>query len=87
MPNAFACFQLAIATGAKRFLASSDVQAIVNDIYTGRIVYTTPSRSSVLADNYKPRPLKLYDVRTAPFLDHYRYVFNDGAYFRSNAFK
>ena len=50
------------------------VQTIVNDIYAGRIVYSTPSRTTVLTDNYKPQPLRFYDVRTAPFLDHYRYV-------------
>lgn len=27
---------------------------------------------SVLADNYKPRAIEIYDATSAPFLDHYR---------------
>ena len=30
------------------------------------------STHSVLADNYKPRAIEMYDYRKAPFLDHYR---------------
>lgn len=30
------------------------------------------SSNSVLADNYKPRAIEVYDVHSAPFLDHYR---------------
>jgi len=30
------------------------------------------SNHSVLADNYKPRAIEIYDCRNAPFLDHYR---------------
>jgi hypothetical protein len=26
-----------------------------------------------LADNYKPRAIQIYDVRKAPFLNHYRW--------------
>ena len=54
------------------FLSSPVVQTIVNDIYTGRVVFSMKSHRSVLADNYKPRSIELYDVSKAPFLDHYR---------------
>lgn len=63
---------MAIATESKAFLASPLVQTVVNDIYSGRMVFSMTSKRSVLADNYKPRSIKLYDVRKAPFLDHYR---------------
>lgn len=81
--------QLAIATEAKEFLATSVVQTVVNDIYAGRIVYTTPSRTSspALYDNYTPHPLKLYNVRSAPFLDRHRYVSNNEKYFMLNTRK
>ena len=50
------------------------MQAIVNDIYAGRIVYAAPSNAIVLEDTYKPGTLRMYDVRKTPFLDHLRYV-------------
>ncbi|EIN09997.1 hypothetical protein PUNSTDRAFT_67118 [Punctularia strigosozonata HHB-11173 SS5] len=64
--------ELAIATKSKNFLSSPVVQAVVNDIYTGRVVFSMTAHKSVLADNYKPRAIEIYDSRSAPFLDHYR---------------
>lgn len=64
--------EVAIATKSKNFLSSPLVQAVVNDIYTGRIIFSMTSTKSVLADNYKPRAIETYDSRKAPFLDHYR---------------
>ena len=54
------------------FLASPIVQTIVNDIYSGLIIFTNKSNRSLLADNYKHRDIEIYDGRTAGFLDHYR---------------
>ncbi|TFK83312.1 hypothetical protein K466DRAFT_665921 [Polyporus arcularius HHB13444] len=64
--------EMAIATESKAFLASPLVQTVVNDIYTGRMVFSMTSNRSVLADNYKPRSIEVYNVSKAPFLDHYR---------------
>uniref|UniRef100_D8Q4C4 Polycystin cation channel PKD1/PKD2 domain-containing protein n=1 Tax=Schizophyllum commune (strain H4-8 / FGSC 9210) TaxID=578458 RepID=D8Q4C4_SCHCM len=64
--------EMAIATEAKKFLASPVTQKVINDIWSGRVVFSTENRASVLADNYKPRAITIYDHRTAPFLDHYR---------------
>ncbi|KAI0750131.1 hypothetical protein C8Q80DRAFT_1233043 [Daedaleopsis nitida] len=64
--------EMAIATESKAFLASPLVQSVVNDIYAGRMVFSMTSHRSVLADNYKPRSIEVYDVSKAPFLDHYR---------------
>ncbi|CAL1716889.1 unnamed protein product [Somion occarium] len=64
--------EMAIATESKRFLSSPVVQTIVNDIYAGHVVFSMTSNRSVLADNYKPRFIEVYDVHKAPFLDHYR---------------
>ena len=44
----------------------------MNDIYRGRIIFGTTSHNSVLADNYKPRSIEIYNVYNKPFLDHYR---------------
>ena len=63
---------MAIATESKHFLSSPLVQAVVNDIYRGRVVFSMTSHNSVLADNYKPKAIEIYDVHHAPFLDHYR---------------
>lgn len=63
---------MAIETKAKIFLSSPIVQTIVNDIYSGRIIYSPVSNRSLLSDNYKPHAIEVYDGRKAPFLDHYR---------------
>ncbi|CCL98789.1 uncharacterized protein FIBRA_00794 [Fibroporia radiculosa] len=64
--------EMAIATESKAFLSAPVVQTVVNDIYAGRVVFSMASNHSVLADNYKPRAIEIYDSRNAPFLDHYR---------------
>jgi len=63
---------MAIATKAKRFIATSVVQSVVNDIYNGRVVSQSAGARSVIADNYKTQGVAIYDVRNAPVLDHYR---------------
>ncbi|PSS03512.1 hypothetical protein PHLCEN_2v3980 [Hermanssonia centrifuga] len=64
--------EMAIATEAKRFISLPLVQAVVNDIHAGRLVFSMTSHKSVLADNYKPRAIEYYNVHDNPFLDHYR---------------
>ncbi|KII95956.1 hypothetical protein PLICRDRAFT_234074 [Plicaturopsis crispa FD-325 SS-3] len=64
--------EMAITTQAKELLASTVVQTVVNDIYAGRVVFSVAGNRSMLADNYKPRAIEIYDSRRAPFLDHYR---------------
>ncbi|KAI0077860.1 hypothetical protein K474DRAFT_1661071 [Panus rudis PR-1116 ss-1] len=64
--------ELAIATESKHFLSAPVVQTVINDIYSGRVVFSMTSNRSVLADNYKPRSIEVYNVHKAPFLDHYR---------------
>lgn len=66
--------QMAIATQAKSFLASPVTQKVVNDIYSGRVVFSVAANRSILADNYKPRAIEIYDSRSSPFIDHYRYI-------------
>lgn len=66
--------EMAIAGSAKTFMSAPLVQTVVHHIYTGRLVLSMVAHRSMLADNYKPRPLEIYDPGRAPFLDHYRYV-------------
>ncbi|KAK7043585.1 hypothetical protein VNI00_008196 [Paramarasmius palmivorus] len=63
---------MAIATDAKSFVSSPITQKVVNDIYAGQVVFSTAATRSILADNYKPRSIQIYDWNTSPFLDHYR---------------
>lgn len=65
---------MAIETKAKAFLSSAIVQSVVNDMYNGRIAFTIAANRSMVADNYKQRAIEIYDVRKAPFLDHYRFT-------------
>lgn len=64
--------EMAISTKAKHLVSSPVTQQVVNDIYSGRVVFSMISTHSILADNYKPRPIEIYDSLKAPFLDHYR---------------
>ncbi|KAF8591195.1 hypothetical protein K439DRAFT_1650959 [Ramaria rubella] len=64
--------EMAISTNSKTFLSTPLTQSVVNDIYSGHIVFSTVSRHSLVADNYKQRQIEIYDFRNAPFLDHYR---------------
>lgn len=66
---------MAIAVKAKQFVAAPLVQTVVQDVYSGKIVFSNVATPrSVLADNYKRKAIEIYDHRTAPFLDHYRCV-------------
>lgn len=64
--------EMAISTDAKAFLSSPVTQKVVNDIYNGTVVFSHTAHRSILADNYKPRAIEIYDPQGAPFLDHYR---------------
>ncbi|QRV74848.1 calcium channel YVC1 [Ceratobasidium sp. AG-Ba] len=65
--------EIAISTGAKRFIASPLVQTCVSDIYAGRVVFSAPAtRGSLLADNYKQRHVQVFDFQHSGWLDHYR---------------
>ncbi|KAF8207580.1 hypothetical protein K438DRAFT_1815254 [Mycena galopus ATCC 62051] len=70
--DAESAVEVAISTQAKQFLSSPVAQKVVNDIYSGRVVFSSAATRSMLADNYKPRAITIYDSHAAPFLDHYR---------------
>ncbi|KAI0067204.1 hypothetical protein BV25DRAFT_1911871 [Artomyces pyxidatus] len=72
MDDPQSALEMAIATRAKRFISSPIVQAVVNDIYSGRVVYSTTANRSIVADNYKQRAVEIYDSRNASWLNHYR---------------
>ncbi|GJJ08340.1 hypothetical protein Clacol_002551 [Clathrus columnatus] len=63
--------EMAVSTDSKRFISAPLTQAVVNDIYSGRIIFTTISKNSLVADNYKQRQIEIYNCRKAPVLDHY----------------
>ncbi|KDR76350.1 hypothetical protein GALMADRAFT_247756 [Galerina marginata CBS 339.88] len=70
--SAQSAIEMAISTSAKTFLASPVTQRVVNDIYSGRVVFSIAANRSILADNYKPRAIEIYNAHNAPFIDHYR---------------
>lgn len=72
MQETTSALEMAIATKAKFFCATPLVQTVISHVYNGRIVFSTASTRSLLADNYKTRAIEVYDVKKAPFLDHYR---------------
>ncbi|RXW22827.1 hypothetical protein EST38_g3005 [Candolleomyces aberdarensis] len=70
--SAHSAIEMAISTEAKAFLAAPVTQKVVTDIYAGKVVFSSFANRSILADNYKPRAIEIYDAKKAPFLDHYR---------------
>ncbi|KAF9485221.1 receptor-activated Ca2+-permeable cation channel [Pholiota conissans] len=70
--SAESAIEMAISTKAKSFLASPVTQEVVNDIYSGRVVFSVTAHRSILADNYKPRAIEIYNPLEKPFIDHYR---------------
>ncbi|KAJ8078670.1 hypothetical protein PM082_012953 [Marasmius tenuissimus] len=70
--NPQSALEMAIATEAKHFVASPVTQRVVNDIYSGKVIFSNAATRSILADNYKPRGIQIYDWTEHPFLDHYR---------------
>jgi len=67
-----AAYKMAIFSRTKRFVASSIVQFVVNDIYSGRVVYSSSANRSIVADTYKLCAIEIYDSRNAAWLNHYR---------------
>lgn len=65
---------MAISTSAKSFISAPLCQKVINQIYSGDVVFSLAATRSILADNYKPRAIQLYAPHLAPFLDHYRSV-------------
>ncbi|KAF8199535.1 receptor-activated Ca2+-permeable cation channel [Pholiota molesta] len=70
--SAESAIEMAISTRAKNFLASPVTQQVVNDIYSGKVVFSVTAHRSILADNYKPRAIEIYNPLTKPFINHYR---------------
>ncbi|KIR28612.1 hypothetical protein I309_02538 [Cryptococcus deuterogattii LA55] len=44
----------------------------IEGIWSGRIIYTALNAHAFIADNYKKKPIQMYNPHKAPFLDHYR---------------
>jgi len=44
--------ELAIVSGSKRFCAQPLIQHLIDEIYTGQIVYQPQTHNSLIADNY-----------------------------------
>lgn len=66
--------EVAIISASKSFLASSACQKVVDAIYRGKLVYTPTSFIDIIPDQWKKRPISLYDPRRAPLLNQYRLI-------------
>ncbi|GHJ86400.1 hypothetical protein NliqN6_2802 [Naganishia liquefaciens] len=64
--------EMAILGNAKRFIRSPSAQKVIEGIWSGRIVYHAVNQYAIIADDYKKRPIQIYNPHKAPLLDHYR---------------
>ncbi|OWZ75703.1 hypothetical protein C365_06273 [Cryptococcus neoformans Bt85] len=64
--------EMAIISSSKRFIRSPSCQKVIEGIWGGRIIYTALNAHALIADNYKKKPIQMYNPHKAPFLDHYR---------------
>ena len=74
-------FELAIISESKSFLSSPACQKVVGAIHEGRVIYTPFSPIDILPDNYKRRPISIYNPRKAPLLNQYRLIVPRTRYF------
>ena len=66
--------ELAIISESKSFLSSPPCQKVIDAIHKGRIIYTPFSPIDILPDNYKRRPISIYNPRKASLLNQYRLI-------------
>ncbi|KAL7421096.1 hypothetical protein Q5752_003980 [Cryptotrichosporon argae] len=64
--------EMAIISSSKRFIRSPSCQKVIEGIWSGRIIYTASNAHAFIVDNYKKRPIQMYNPHKAPVLDHYR---------------
>ncbi|WVQ81319.1 hypothetical protein IAT38_003442 [Cryptococcus sp. DSM 104549] len=64
--------EMAIISGSKRFIRSPSCQKVIEGIWSGRIIYSALNAHALIADNYKRKPIQMYNPHKAPLLDHYR---------------
>ncbi|OCF32424.1 hypothetical protein I316_05850 [Kwoniella heveanensis BCC8398] len=64
--------EMAIISSSKRFIRSPSCQKVIEGIWTGRIIYSALNAHALIADNYKKKPIQMYNPHKAPLLDHYR---------------
>ncbi|KDN53254.1 hypothetical protein K437DRAFT_253272 [Tilletiaria anomala UBC 951] len=64
--------ELALFSSSKKFIKSPLCQKVVQGIWEGTVVISSASNHAILNDDYKRKPLSIYDPRTAPLLNHYR---------------
>ncbi|WVW79597.1 hypothetical protein I302_101566 [Kwoniella bestiolae CBS 10118] len=64
--------EMAIISGSKRFIRSPSCQKVIEGIWSGRIIYSALNTHALIADNYKKKPIQMYNPHKAPLLDHYR---------------
>ncbi|WVR08864.1 hypothetical protein IAU60_005923 [Kwoniella sp. DSM 27419] len=64
--------EMAIISGSKRFIRSPSCQKVIEGIWSGRIIYSAMNAHALIADNYKKKPIHIYNPHKAPLLDHYR---------------
>lgn len=64
--------EMAIISGSKRFIRSPSCQKVIEGIWSGKIIYSALNTHALIADNYKKKPIQMYNPHKAPLLDHYR---------------
>jgi hypothetical protein len=66
--------EVALVSESKSLLATTACRKVIDAIYQGKIVYTPNTFIDIIPDNWKHRPISLYDPRRAPLLNQYRLV-------------
>ncbi|EIW66012.1 hypothetical protein TREMEDRAFT_74835 [Tremella mesenterica DSM 1558] len=64
--------EMAIISSSKRFIRSPSCQKVIEGIWSGKIIYSAMNTHALIADNYKRKPIQMYNPHRAPLLDHYR---------------
>ncbi|KAL0260047.1 hypothetical protein SLS55_005792 [Diplodia seriata] len=70
----FTALEIAILSESKHFLSGAACSKVVDAVYRGRVVYTPIAFIDIIPDHYKHKPVRLYNPRRAPILNHYRLI-------------
>jgi hypothetical protein len=62
--------EIAIESGAKRFIRSPAIQQFVTSIWTGELLYRPSSQHSIMSDSYKSDTVEFFQSSSRPLLDH-----------------
>ena len=68
--TASSAIEVAIDSGAKRFIRCPAIQCFLDDLYSGNLLYKPSSQHALMKDTYKSGTVDFFEISSRPLLDH-----------------